>query len=567
MVVVDAPGQIAYRTVAPEDALAESSRIDDAVSVSLEELRELRRRTADSGSEAAARIFDFHMELLQDAALINQIRADIAREHVVAEYAASEALNKLADTFRAMDSEVFQQKAADVVDLERRLLARLVGTREDISERLRAKSGDVIVVAHVLTPSDASELHRLGVAGFATDGGGLTGHTSILARALGMPAVVGATEATDTVADGDTVIVDGDAGTLIVRPDTATLAQYHARREERNARSRALRSMAGVASDTIDGTHIRLLGNIEFPDEIESVLSNGGEGVGLYRTEYLHMTSASVPTEEEHYQAYVRAITLLGGRALTIRTLDLGADKYTQEHLAEPERNPFLGLRSIRYCLHHPEIFKRQLRAILRASAHGTIRIMFPLVSNVTELRQARIMVRDLCEELDEEGIAFDRNISIGMMIEVPSAALMARVFAAEADFFSIGTNDLIQYTLAVDRGNERVANLYTGSDPEVLSLEKSVIRADRHAGSDTSICGEIAGDPLFTMLLIGLGLRTLSMSPGQIPLVKRVVRAMDIPRCELLARRVGSFDTERQVKSYLRDELRRIDPEALIGM
>ena len=308
--------------------------------------------------------------------------------------------------------------------------------------------------------------------------------------------------------------------------------------------------------------------DVTFSDtnEIEAVFTNGGSGTGLYRTEFLHLTSATTPTEEDHFDAYRRALELSRGAPLVIRTLDLGADKFTQDHLADPERNPFLGLRSIRYCLRHPQLFKTQLRAILRASALGPIKVMFPLVSSVMELRQTHMIINDLREELEDDGIAFDPSLATGIMVETPAAALMTRVFANEVSFVSIGTNDLIQYTLAVDRGNEQVASLYSAANPAVLTLVKNVVRAARHAGIGASLCGEVAGNPLFTPLLIGFGLRSLSMSPVQIPVVKRVVRALDIERCETLARKVGSFDSDRQVLSYLRDELRRIDPEALVN-
>ena len=396
------------------------------------------------------------------------------------------------------------------------------------------------------------------------DVGGLTGHTSILARALGIPAVVGCGRATSDIEEGDTVILDGDGGVVIVRPDDGLLERYQFLARETEERARVLRSTATQESVTRDGMAIQLLGNIEFPDEIPLVLSNGGEGIGLYRTEFLYLTSEVPPTEEDQLDSYKRAIELCDGRPLVIRTLDLGADKYTQEHLDEAERNPFLGLRSIRFCLANPIIFKTQLRALLRASAFGPIKIMLPLVCHVMEIRETRMMINDLCEELDEESIPFDRNIALGMMVETPAAALMARAFANEARFFSIGTNDLIQYTLAVDRGNERVAPLYNAANPAVLTLIKNIIRTARHVGIEASVCGEIAGQPLFTPLLVGMGVRTLSMSPGQIPAVKRVVRGLEIDHCESLARRVGSFDSDRQVLSCLRDELRRIDPEAL---
>lgn len=353
---------------------------------------------------------------------------------------------------------------------------------------------------------------------------------------------------------------------VIVQPDAETLEQYGRQAQRIRTFRQSLQELSSLPSVTRDDVRIQLLGNIEFPREIDAVLANGGDGVGLYRTEYLYLASETEPTEAEHFAAYAETIRRLEGRPLTIRTLDLGADKYTQLRAEEPERNPFLGCRSIRYCLQNLPMFKTQLRALLRASALGPMKVMFPLISTMTELRQTRMIVNDVMEELDEEGVAFDRKLPIGMMIEVPSAALMARVFAREVKFFSLGTNDLIQYTLAVDRGNERVANLYTGASPAVLELMKNVIRAARRAEIDLSICGEMAGEAVYTMLLIGMGLRTLSLVPAQIPHVKRVIRSVDIPQCERLARKVGSFDSERQVLNFLRDEVRKVVPESLGG-
>jgi phosphotransferase system enzyme I (PtsI) len=561
--IAEFDGHIAFRTVEPDEVAAEIRRVDEALADSAKELQDLRARTAARAGEQAATIFDFHMGLLADRTLVQPIHDDIERERVAAEYAVSENFRKLADRLRATDSDVFVQKAADVVDLENRVLARLTGGA--IGKISRA-SGPVVVIGHEITPSQAADLHRAHAVAFATDAGGLTGHTSILARALGMPAVVGCVHVSTDVEDGDQVIVDGDAGVVIVRPDPAIVERYRTAAAQGEQRRRAMRNVAKEPSVTLDGVKIELLGNIEFPDEIESVFSNGGSGTGLYRTEFLHLTSATTPTEEDHFDAYRRALELSRGAPLVIRTLDLGADKFTQEHLADPERNPFLGLRSIRYCLRNPKLFKTQLRAILRASALGPVKVMFPLVSSVMELRQTHMIINDLREELEDDGIPFDPALATGIMVETPAAALMTRVFANEVSFVSIGTNDLIQYTLAVDRGNEQVASLYSAANPAVLTLVKNVVRAARHAGIGASLCGEVAGNPLFTPLLIGFGLRSLSMSPVQIPVVKRVVRAIDIERCETLARKVGSFDSDRQVLSYLRDELRRIDPEALVN-
>jgi phosphotransferase system enzyme I (PtsI) len=462
-----------------------------------------------------------------------------------------------------MASEVFRQKSSDVIDLDRRVLGKLVGQSRD---RLARVTQPVVVVAHELTPAQAASLDVRKVIGFCTDAGGRTSHTSIVASALGIPVVVGCQRVSQSVNDGDMIVIDGKAGVVIVRPDAETLAQYERDIARIAGLAADLRELATLESITRDRVRIRLYGNIEFAHEIRALLAHGGEGVGLYRTEFLYLTSPTEPTEEEHFQAYKQSVDLLNGRPLTIRTLDLGADKYAPDRVEEPERNPALGLRSIRFSLQNLPLFKTQLRAILRASAFGPIKIMFPLISTLMELRQTKMILRDAMEECEDEGINFDPNIPIGMMVEVPSAALMASAFAREVSFFSIGTNDLIQYTLAVDRGNERVANLYTGASPAVVHLIKNVIRAGKRFHVETTLCGEIAGEITYTMLLIGLGLRTLSLVPSQIPHVKRVVRAVDIPTCERLARKVGSFDSERQIVNTLRAELQKVLPELESG-
>lgn len=558
-VLEDVLERVPYHTVSPGDVPKEVARLEEAVAGSIRDLQADRDRAAAKLGPEPAKIFEFHLGLLHDKTLVQPIRERIESGRVTAAYAVAEAFRGLADRFRSMGSEVFRQKANDVLDLDRRLLGRLVGQSRD---RLAKVTEQVIVVAHELTPAQAASLDVRKVVGFATDAGGRTSHTSIVAAALGIPVVVGCHRVSASVNDGDEIIIDGKAGIVIVRPDAETLKHYQADIARQAGFAADIREVAGLDSVTKDGVPVTLCGNIEFAHEIRSLLANGGQCVGLYRTEFLYLTSPTEPTEEEHFQAYKQSVDLLHGRPLTIRTLDLGADKYTQERAEEPERNPFLGLRSIRYCLQNLPMFRTQLRAILRASAFGPIKIMFPLVSTLMELRQTKMILHDVMEECEDEGIKFDSNIPVGMMVEVPSAALMASAFAREVSFFSIGTNDLIQYTLAVDRGNERVANLYTGASPAVIHLVKNVIRAAKRFNVDTSLCGEIAGDVSFTMLLLGLGLRTLSLVPSQIPHVKRVVRAVDIPTCERLARKVGSFDSERQVQNCLRAELQKVLPE-----
>lgn len=562
-VLGEAETHVPHREIADHEIDSELERFAVALQQATADLVVLRDRTEQQLGREAAKIFGFHLGLLQDPALLGPIRERIRRDKVNAELAVADAFKKITDQFLAIGNEVFRQKANDVLDLDRRVLGKLMGENES---RLSALTEPVIIVAHELTPSQTAGMDRARILGIATDLGGRTSHTSIVARAIEIPCVVGCQRLTSRAQDGDIIVVDGDTGVVVLRPDERTLEDYRTQQQRFSAFRKVLRETAPLEAVTKDGVRIQLLGNIEFPHEVESVLANGGDGVGLYRTEFLYLTNDHEPGEDEQFKAYRRTLELLDGRPCTIRTLDLGADKYTQQRAHEPERNPFLGLRSIRYCLQNREMFKTQLRAILRASAFGPMKVMFPLVSTLMELRQAKLILNDVCEELDEEGIAFDRTLQTGIMVEVPSAALMARAFAEECAFFSIGTNDLIQYTLAVDRGNERVANLYSGASPAVLYLVKQIIRAGRRANIDVSLCGEVAGEAIYTMLLLGLGLRTLSLVPSQIPLIKRVIRSVDIPHCEQLARKVGSFDSERQVLNTLRDELRKIDPDSFGG-
>ena len=558
LVLDDALHYVPHRTVPQDQVARQHERLEAAIRAATKDLEQDRDRIAEQLGPEPAKIFEFHLGMLHDPSLLEPVRASIDEDRVTAEYAVAKAFRALSARFRAMDSEVFRQKTNDLMDLDRRVLSKLMGESED---RLARQTEPVVVVAHDMTPARAASLDLEKVIAIATDAGGRTSHASIVAAALGIPVVVGCQRLTQYVEDGDELVVDGRSGVVVVRPDAETLEQYRRDIERIGDYQLRLREYAELEAVTQDGVRITLLGNIEFSREIEAVLSNGGDGVGLYRTEYLYLTSKTKPTEEEHFQAYKECIELLAGRPFTIRTADLGADKYTQEQAEEPERNPFLGLRSIRYCLQNLPMFKTQLRAILRASALGPVKVMFPLVSTAMELKQAKLVLNDTMEECEEDGIEFDADMPVGVMIEVPSAALTATTLAREVSFFSIGTNDLIQYTLAVDRANERVANLYTGAHPAVLQLIKMVIRAGRRFDVDTSLCGEIAGDVEFTMLLIGMGLRTLSLVPSQLPNVKRVIRSVDIGTCERLARKVGSFDSERQVMNCLREKVQEIVP------
>jgi phosphotransferase system enzyme I (PtsI) len=554
---------IPRRTVDSDKVDAELVRLDTALAESREELLDLESRANERLGDDAAQIFAFHRGMLADPSLTGPIKDRIQRERVTAEYAVGESFGELANWFRSLQDPSFNAKVDDVWDLERRVLRRLMG---ESKTRLARLTEPAIVISHELTPSEAASFTPETVKAFVTDIGGRTSHTAIIAHSIGIPAVVGAGRLTEFAEDGDTIIVDGDRGVIVLNPDARTIEEHERYIERQREFRRSLADLASEESTTLDGEHITLLGNIEFPREAAVVLQNGGEGVGLYRTEFLFLTRDEEPSEDDQYENYAEAVRLMDGRPITFRTFDLGADKYTTRQAQDPERNPFLGLRSIRYCLQNLPMFRRQLRAIMRASALGPTRVMFPLITTLTELRQAKMVLRDVMEDLEDEGVAFDASVKIGMMVESPAAAVMASAFAREVDFFSIGTNDLVQYVLAVDRTNEHVASLYTPTHPAVIRLLKDVVRAARRADADVSICGEIAGDVEYTMLLLGMGLRTLSASPQSLPRLKRVIRSVDIPSCERLARKVGSLDSERLIAMQLREAARKVIPEAFDG-
>jgi len=555
--------RVIRRQIPAASVKEELKRLDRALANAIDDIKTIYDQAKAQMGKQTADIFQFHIQMLKDATLIKGIRARVEKELVSADTAAHEELGVLANRFRSMNNSVFATKVNDIDDLSRRLHRHLVGEQ---ATRLKQADNDTVVVAKDLTPSQTVGFDRARILGFVTDLGGLTSHTAIIAKALDIPAVVGAQTLLKHALDGQTIVVDGDTGAIIINPTDQTIEQYKRAIEQRRTYRISLGDIASLPNVTLDGVKVQIVGNIELPAEIEKVLKMGGEGVGLYRTEYLYLTRADEPSEEDHFKAYKQCVELAAGRELVIRTMDLGADKMTQSREEVPERNPFLGNRSIRYCLRNVPMFKRQMRAILRASASGPLKIMFPLVSTLQELRQAKFILHDVMEDLTEEGIKFDNNIPVGMMVEVPSAALLADAFAREVNFFSIGTNDLIQYTLAVDRINERVAHLYQATNPAVIKLIRDVARSARHRNIPVSCCGEAAGDVEYAMLLLGLGLRSLSVSSSVIPQLKRFVRSVTIPQCEVVARKVLSLDSDVQIAALLRDSARKIVPEAFSG-
>ena len=550
---------IPQRHVPVDLAQAELARLDKAVSLSKSEILDLRKRTAERIGKETAAIFDFHLGLLKDKELNGKFADTILSGHVTAEYAVATVLRAYAKEFLAMP-KYLAERVKDVYDIEKRLLRNLIGQKRQTLSHL---TRDVNVLAHDLTPSQTAAMDRAHILGLAIDAGGRTSHTAIVARALGLPAVVGLNDVTAEISAGDTVIIDGHRGVVVVDPDEATLEQYRRYGQQQVDFIHSLDSLRDLPAVTRDGHEIALLGNIEFPSEVAGVFDRGGQGIGLYRTEFLYLGSDSEPTEDEHYAAYREVLELSGNHPTVIRTLDLGADKYTQARAREPERNPFLGCRSIRFCLQNLPLFKTQIRAILRASVGTQATMLLPLITNLLELRQAKTIILDVMEDLEEEGIEHRSNMPIGMMVETPSAALMADEFAKEVDFFSIGTNDLVQYTLAVDRGNERVAALFSVVHPAVLRLIKEVIRTGQRRDVPVSLCGEMAGDPIYTMLLLGLGLRIFSCAPPAIPEIKKVIRSVTLEQTTQVAQKVMTFQLDIETTNFLRRETRKIMPEA----
>lgn len=552
--------RIPPRKIVSSQRMAETQRVRNAFTAAASELTQLEAAQGQAERSKIKDIFAVHLRFLRDRNLRKKITDLIGVELVTAEYAVSTVLREIAAHFTSVKDVYISERAADIYDIERRLLKQLLGKKREDVEHLNE---EVAVVARELSPTQTAGFNKKYVKGIATDAGGRTSHTAIVARSLGIPAVVALEDLTEIIRGGDTVIIDGNRGIVIVNPDHETIRQYEKYTQEFIELEHKLDAIKEKPAETRDGTKITLFGNIEFADEAGVVLEKGGEGIGLYRTEFLYLNRPNEPTEQEHYEVYARTVRVFGLRPVIIRTVDLGADKYTQSKRFAPEPNPFLGLRSIRFCLQNLTMFKTQLRAILRASVLGNVKIMFPLITNLHEMMQARMILRDVMEDLDEESTPYNKEMQVGIMIETPSAALMASALATDVDFFSIGTNDLTQYTLAVDRGNELVSTLYSAVDPAVLRLIRTVIQDANKAQIDVAVCGEMASEPDYIMLLLGIGVRTLSLTPPMIPEIKQIIRSVTIEECNSLARKVLGMNSERQVSRFLRDAARKILPEA----
>ena len=561
--ILESEGYRIPRHLIKEDEIPkEISRLEEATTAAWKEIEKLENRVSENLGSQIASIFATHKLMLQDELLLREFSKKVEEHKFSAEYAVSLVLRVYIKKFETVDDPYLSARVADIYDIEKRLLRNLLGEKR---EKLKNLTKEVVVVAHDLSPSQIASLDTTKVRGFVTDLGSRNSHAAIVARALGIPAVVGLETATVDIFGGDRIIIDGNRGDVIVRPDETTIKEYQLIEKDFHVfEERITSELKDLPAVTLDGREISILGNIEFPRDIIPNLNQGATGIGLYRTEFLFLGSNESPTEEEHFKAYAQAVQELGGKPLIIRTVDLGGDKFFPAN-SNTELNPFLGCRSIRYCLEHPDIFKTQLRAILRASALGNAKIMFPLISSLQELRKAKDIVKEVMEELNQKGIDFDEKIEIGIMIEVPSAAMVADDLAKEVDFFSIGTNDLIQYTMAVDRGNEKVAHLYSPAHPAILKLLRMTITAAEENNIKIGICGEMGGEVEYTILLLGLGLREFSVAPAMIiPEVKKIIRSVTYERAKEAAETVCSYNDPAKTIEYLRNIVREIIPELI---
>jgi phosphotransferase system enzyme I (PtsI) len=551
--------KIIYQYLVNQDQLSrEVERFKEAVRVTEEQLVTLKNRMPEK-AKGHAFILDSHLMILKDSMLRDSSIQAILNEKINAEWALKKSLEEIRQAFEQIDDEYISTRISDVENVTERILRNLSGkTQESLGEI----NDRVIIVAHDLSPADTAELNVNRVKGFITDVGGRTSHTAIMAQALEIPAVVGLELVTSLVNEGDLLIVDGSTGEVVINPDDAAIIYYQEKHLKDEEYKTSIARTSHLPAETLDGHEIVIKANIEFLEEAAAARDYGGKGIGLYRTEFLYLRSKGLPREEELFEDYREVAKVVAPDPVTIRTLDLGGDKFDSDFVMGNEMNPALGLRAIRFCLKEPEIFKAQLRAILRAGVYGNVQLMLPMISGLREILDAKEILAQVREELDREKIEYDRNMKMGIIIEVPSAVTMAEVLALHVDFFSIGTNDLIQYSLAIDRGNEHVAYMYQPFHPAIIRMIQQVVSAAKNVGIGVSLCGEMAGDPLCIPILLSLGIEEFSMNARSIPLIKKIIRSISVEEARRDFENVIGMGTAHEVRAHIVDRMKALFPE-----
>ena len=544
------------RKILHDEISREIYRLEEALIETRREISSLQKKISKEIGFDHGRIFEAHYLVLEDRVLIEDVIKQIKSKLINVEYAFSQSVKKYVDTLLKLNDDYLRERVIDIEDIARRVLKTMLKEKITALSDLQEK---VIIVAHDLGPSQTASLPKDKVLGFITDVGGRTSHTAIIARSLGIPAVVGTEIATANIKAGNKLVVDGASGHVVIRPDEKTLKEYQKKLTKYEEEIKAIHIPKVLRARTKDKKEFVISANIELPEEFPLVKRYGAEGVGLYRTEYIFLGRADLPSEEEQYKAYLKVAKEAHPQPVVFRTIDIGGDKFLSQPEVPQEMSPFLGWRAIRFCLARPAIFKLQLRAILRASADRNVKLMFPMISGIEELKEAKALLGECKKELKKEGKKFDDNISVGTMIEVPSAALTADILAKESDFFSIGTNDLIQYSLAVDRANEKVAYLYEPGHPAVLKLIKEVIEVAHRNRIQVSMCGEMSADPFFAFLLLGMGLDQFSMTPPQIPKIKELINNVNFKDAKDIVDEVLKLTTSKEVDKYLDDQLKKV--------
>lgn len=543
---------LSYETKKVDDVDTEVNRLHDALTVSKNELEKIKENARLSLGDEHAEIFSAHLLVLSDPELITPMEDKIKNDNVNAEKALDDVANMFIDMFKGMDNEYMRERAADIQDVTKRVMAHLLQVTFPDPALI---DEEVVIIAEDLTPSDTAQLNKQFVKGFTTNIGGRTSHSAIMARSLEIPAVVGTKTVTEDVSEGDIVVVDGIDGKVVINPTEDELATYKQKQADFEKQKEIWAQLKDEPTISKDGEHVELVANIGTPDDVEGVLNNGGEGVGLYRTEFLYMGNSDFPTEDEQFEAYSSVLKQMGDKPVVVRTLDIGGDKELSYLDLPKEMNPFLGFRAIRLCLERDDIFRTQLRALLRASVHGNLKIMFPMIATLDEFRSAKALLLEEKDNLKAEGVDVSDDIEVGIMVEIPATAVIARQFAKEVDFFSIGTNDLIQYTLAADRMNERVSYLYQPYHPAILNLVNNVIEAAHAEGKWAGMCGEMAGDSIAIPILLGLGLDEFSMSATSILPARTQIKDLSKEELRSYKDELLSMSTADEVEAFIREK------------